>query len=78
MLGWLVDGPNNNFEIWRADGPVHCPRSAGAARLHPDSDAAMPGGSLHFSEFQLRLRERGKAGPVSAACEAPGQLFMSK
>lgn len=28
LLGWLVDVPRNNFEIRRADGPMHCPRSA--------------------------------------------------
>lgn len=70
--------PNNSFETWRADGPVPCPRSARAARLHSDADAAMAGGSLHFSELQLHHRERGFAVPISVAGEAPGQLFMRK
>lgn len=58
--GLLTEMPNDNFEIWRADGQVYCPKSTRATYPYFDSDTVLSGESLYF--WALQLPHRGKGG----------------
>lgn len=57
--GLLTEMPNNNFEIWRADGQVYCPKSTRATHSYFDSNTVLSDESLYFWELQLHHRGSG-------------------
>lgn len=82
LLGWFVDGPNNNFEIWRAEGQCTVqgqPELLVSIRIQMQRCQACPFTSLSFSFVIVNGGGGGEGGwgggavPISAAHEAPGQ-----